>query len=122
FLRAPAIKRSIIASPTVVDPNITAHRPSALLQSLEEPRDAGLPLLIVSGQVHERTDAAHSLARLGVRRDRPRRYRAAERDNEFSPSDVGCHATLPWGSCPCNGRDDITLYRGTNNAFAVRKS
>src|SRR5262249_1645725 len=83
FLRAPAIERSIIASPTVVDPNITTHRPSPVLQSLEEPRDAGLPLLIVGGQVHERTDAAHSLARLGVRRDRPR-CRAAEQHDELA--------------------------------------
>jgi hypothetical protein len=29
--------------------------------------------------------------------------RAANRDNEFSPPDVDCHVTLPWGSFPCNG-------------------
>ena len=39
------------------------------------------------------------------RRSRPR-SRAAKRDYEFSPSNVDCHVTLPWGSC--NGEDDIT--------------
>ena len=27
---------------------------------------------------------------------------AAKRRYEFSSSNVDCHATLPWGSCPCN--------------------
>src|SRR5215471_11407751 len=41
---------------------------------------------------------------LRARRERPRDRRAAERGYEFSPSDVACHVTLAWGSCPRNGR------------------
>jgi hypothetical protein len=46
---------------------------------LEESGDAGLRFLIAGGQVHEHADAAHSLARLRARRERPGRRCAAER-------------------------------------------
>jgi hypothetical protein len=45
---------------------------------------------------------------LRPRRERPR-CRAAKRDKQFSPPDVDCHVTLPWGSC--NGWDHITPSR-----------
>src|SRR5262245_50333164 len=58
---------------------------------------------------------------LRPRRQRPRSGCAAKRGNELSSSDVDCHVTLPWGSCPCN-RDKISRFDdGTNNAFALRK-
>src|SRR5262249_18817234 len=41
-------------------------------------------------------DSRH-LRLLRAHRGRPRSCRAAECEYEFSPSDVGCHATLPWG-------------------------
>src|SRR5262249_5875168 len=43
-----------------------------------------------------------------ARGERPRR-RAAKRGYEFSPSDVDCHATLPWGVMPMQWRDATTL-------------
>jgi putative tryptophan/tyrosine transport system substrate-binding protein len=57
---------------------------------------------------HEHADAAHLFVLLRARRNRPRR-RTAKRDDEFSSLDMDCHATLPWGSCPCN--------RGTISRF-----
>jgi hypothetical protein len=42
------------------------------------------------------------LAVMRARRQRPSGC-AAKRDNEFSPTNVDCHATLRWGSCLCNG-------------------
>jgi len=39
---------------------------------------------------------------LRARRERPCCGSAPKRGYEFSPLDVDCHATLPWGSCPCN--------------------
>ena len=39
---------------------------------------------------------------LRARHERPP-SRAAKRGYEFSPSDLDCHVTLQWGSCPCNG-------------------
>jgi hypothetical protein len=50
----------------------------------------------------EKTDNRHRRL-LRPRHEWPRDCHAAKRQYEFSPSDVGCHATLPWGSCPCNG-------------------
>src|SRR5262249_9601123 len=59
---------------------------------------------------------------LRARRERPRSCCAAECEYEFSPSDVGCHATLRWGSFPCNRGTISRFSERTNNAFAVRKS
>jgi hypothetical protein len=56
------------------------------------------------------------------RRKRPSHYHAAYCDDQLSPSDVGCHATLPWGSCPCNGGTISRFSEGTNNAFALQYS
>jgi hypothetical protein len=58
---------------------------------------------------HEHADAPHSVALLGMRRERPRR-RAAERSDEFSPSKANAHLSLlcqgtQWGRIaqPCGG-------------------
>src|SRR5262249_5929405 len=48
-------------------------------------------------------------------REWPRRRRAAKRDKQFSPPDVDCHVTLPWGSC--NGWDHITPSRAALRDF-----
>jgi hypothetical protein len=68
-----------------------------------------LGLSIVLSIRHQHADPPHALALLRARRDRPSSGCAAKRDNEFSPSNVDRHVTLPWGSCPCNGGDDTTL-------------
>jgi hypothetical protein len=46
---------------------------------------------------------------LCARRERPRHRCAAEREYEFSPSDVDCHVTLPWGVMSMQWKDDTTL-------------
>src|SRR5262249_43335121 len=67
----------------------------------------------------EHADPAHWLLR--ARRERPRR-RAGKRSNEFSPSDVDCHATLPWGSCPCNeGGYHVLIARSAGASPGERK-
>jgi hypothetical protein len=53
-----------------------------------------LRLGIVGGQVHEHADAPHPLRLLCLRRQRPRRRTAEQRD-EIAPSDLDCHVTLP---------------------------
>jgi hypothetical protein len=78
------------------------------LQPLEERRETHLPFRVVRGKIHEHADPPHPLALLRARRERPRYRYAAERGYEFSPSDVNCHVTLPWGSF-MQWRDDITL-------------
>jgi hypothetical protein len=42
-------------------------------------------------------------------------HACANRDSEFSLTNVGCHVTLPRGSCPCNEEDDI---ENTTEPFA----
>src|SRR5262245_32868878 len=51
---------------------------------------------------------------LRARRERPR-CRTAKRDDEFSSSDMDCHATLQRGSC--NGGYDITSSRAALRDF-----
>jgi len=46
----------------------------------------------------------------------PRNRRAAKRGNKFSASDVDCHVTLPCGSCPFNGEDNVTLYHARSDS------
>jgi hypothetical protein len=52
---------------------------------------------------------------LGPRDERASGNSAAKRDNNFSPPDLDCHATLPRGSC--NGRDHITTERAALRDF-----
>jgi hypothetical protein len=54
-----------------------------------------LSFRIVRGQVHEYADAPHALALLRTRGEWPRGGRAAERGQQFPPSDGDCHAPLP---------------------------
>jgi hypothetical protein len=49
-----------------------------LLQPAQECRDAGLPFRIVRTRAHEHANAAHFLALLRVRRERPGGRRAAD--------------------------------------------
>ena len=51
-----------------------------------ERREAGLCFRIIRGQVHEHADAPHPLGLLRVRRERPRRRRAADQRDELAPS------------------------------------
>src|SRR5262249_37044985 len=44
---------------------------------------------------HEHADAPHSLGLLRACRERPRGRRAAERHQQFPPSDGDCHTPLP---------------------------
>jgi len=57
-----------------------------LLQALQKCGDAPLPFRIVRGQVHQHADAAHALALLRPRGERPRDRRAAEQGDELAPS------------------------------------
>jgi hypothetical protein len=66
---------------------------------------------------------SHALRLLRLRRERPRRRRAAQCEHEFSPSDVNCHATPPAGGCVHATEGTISRFsEGMNNAFALRKS
>ena len=95
----------LVLSPAVFDRDVLALDVAGLLEALAE-RPQAIRISVRRLAVEE-TDHRHRRL-LRVRRERPRR-RAAEYEYEFSPSDVGCHVTLPWRSCPCNGGDDITL-------------
>ena len=76
---------SQVVPPAILDPHVAAIGPAQLLQPLQERRVASLPFRIVRGQIHEYTDAPHSLGLLRPRRERPRCRRAAEQRDELAP-------------------------------------
>src|SRR5262249_9156193 len=84
FLRILAIAVNLARSPTEVDSQVAAHRPTELLQPLQERCEASLVVGIVRIPRHEHTDPPHPLALLRARRERPRR-RAAEQRDELAP-------------------------------------
>src|SRR6516164_1930167 len=52
---------------------------------------------------------------------RPRGCRAAKkRDNEFSPPDVDCHVTLPWGHAHAKWEDITVCARAVCGHFSLR--
>jgi hypothetical protein len=55
------------------------------LQPLQECPNAGLPFSIARGEVHEDTNAPHSVRLLRPHRERPRGCRAAEQRDEIAP-------------------------------------
>jgi hypothetical protein len=65
----------------------------------------------------DKADAQYPHSLLGPRNERASGNSAAKRDNNFSPPDLDCHATLPRGSC--NGEDDITPGRVALRDFAT---
>ena len=93
--RAPAQEFAVARTDAVLDPDVAPHDPSQLLQTLMKGCHASLPFRIVRGPRAEHPDAAHALALLRPRRERPRSCCAAQCEYEFSSSDVDCHATLP---------------------------
>src|SRR5262245_57442685 len=103
------VREAVVSAlgPPIVDDNVLALLVSELTKARSQ-RVNSAPELSVREHA-EKADTIGLPVLLRARRERPHGGRAAKRDNEFSPSDVGCHATLPWGSCPCNGADDITL-------------
>src|SRR5262245_8570605 len=79
-----AIKLWVAATPAEIDAHVAADAPAHLLKPLHECRETPLSLRVVCRKVHEHADAAHLLALLRVRRERPDR-RAAEQPDEQAP-------------------------------------
>src|SRR5258708_2801309 len=94
----------IPGKPTDIDAEVAAFGPGQFGKTLAKCSDELLEHRIVGKTAQQRADASHAIGLLRERRERPRSRRAAEqRDDKFSPPDVDCHATLRWGSFPCNG-------------------
>jgi hypothetical protein len=74
----------VTPGPAVIDLEVLPNRPAQLLQPLQECRVALLHLRIVSGLGHQCAHAPHPLRLLRVRRERPWRRAAEERD-ELAP-------------------------------------
>jgi len=67
-----------------------------LLQPLRKGRDATRRCRIVGGLRHERADPAHAIGSLRVRRNRPRRRRAAEQRDELAALRLRAHSMTSW--------------------------
>jgi hypothetical protein len=70
---------SCFRTPTIVDLQVAADDPAQPLHRLREGRDSGGCQRIVGGEVREHSDAAHALALLRPRCERPPRRRPAEK-------------------------------------------
>src|SRR5262249_22130279 len=71
-----------------------------------ERSDASLSFHIGRSRAHEHADAPHPLRLPRERRERPSDHRTAECDQQFPPSDGGCHTPLP---CEVRKGKDTTL-------------
>jgi hypothetical protein len=90
------------------DDKILSFQISKLAHPLR--KSAAGPELIGRNSAEEKADAPEWTRLLRARRERPRSYCAANRDNEFSPPGLDCHATLAWGHVLATAGNDITLY------------
>src|SRR6516165_12832804 len=79
---------------SMLDSDIAVFGPAERLETLAKCNDPSQHFGIVLGVWMQECDAAHALALLRARRERPR-GRAAQCEYQFSPSGVDCHATLP---------------------------
>jgi hypothetical protein len=84
FCRVLVQAVAVVSAPTVIYPQVAADGPTRLLQSLQECRDVGLRLGLVRAREHEYTDASYAIGLLRMRRERPRRCRAAEQRDELA--------------------------------------
>src|SRR5262249_16851449 len=71
-------------APANVDLGVAAHRPACFLQPLHERGETRLPSPVFRTEVHEHTDAAHALALLRARRERPSNRSATEKCDELA--------------------------------------
>ena len=69
----------------IVDAQITTFRPSKLLKSLTESREALFHLGIILGEANQHADAPHALRLLRPRSERPRCYRTTEQGYKIAP-------------------------------------
>src|SRR5262249_43447320 len=78
--RVTPVTASVARAPAIVDLQVAAELPPALLQRALKGRDLGATLGIVGGLVHSHADAPHPLALLRARRKRQSHGRAEKRD------------------------------------------
>src|SRR6516162_3460507 len=96
-------------SPTVFNCEVPALNQTRFTQPLPKRRHTIVVRLCRAGT--EKTDHGHSRL-LRARRERPCGCCAGKRDKQFSPLDVGCHVTLPWGHIHVMAEDVImALFR-----------
>src|SRR5262245_4190409 len=94
FRRVGARSLDASRSPTIVDLKIAAFRPTKLLESFAERSYPELSFGTTFAGRHQHAEAPDAVT-LRARRERPRACRAAERDQQFPPSDDDCHTPLP---------------------------
>src|SRR5262249_21657433 len=81
FGHLPAHLLRVAPGPANVDLRVAADSPTRLLQSLKKGSEPRLPLRIFGREIHEHANSSHPARRLlRLRRERPRRRAAAQRD------------------------------------------
>jgi len=82
----------IAIAPSEIDLQISADRPTQLLQAPNKGRSATVHLGVVGTGIREHADAPHPFALLRARRERPRRRGAAEQRDELAPLHLRSHS------------------------------
>jgi len=75
----------VTRTPPGVNLNISANRPSGLLQALQERCKTGLSLRIVGGCVHQHSDAANATGLLRYCAGEPHSRRRTTEEKEIPP-------------------------------------
>src|SRR5262249_53514193 len=107
----------LAVAPAIVDAEVLPNGPTQLLQALRKSRQTAVSFRIICSEWREHADAAHPLALLRARRERPR-CRAAEQRDEVAPSYVTCHAPLPRRHAQSN---NITSLFRSFSLFVARR-
>src|SRR5262249_14830605 len=80
FDRVLAHRVRLAVAPAIVDAEVLPDGPTQLLQALRKGRQTAMSFRIICSEWREHADAAHPLALLRARRERPRRRAAEKRD------------------------------------------
>ena len=107
----------------IVDAQSTTFRPSKLLKSLTESREALLHLGIILGEANQHADAPHALRLLRPRSERPRCYRPTEQCDEIAPFHCLPEAQdrASYRFKPQCGKGRLMSALGHKRTFAVQK-
>src|SRR5262249_44120956 len=73
------------AVPAILDTDVLARSPSQFFELPQKYSKTDVRFLIRGGRAHQHADAPHGIRLLRLRRERPRRRRAAEQRNELAP-------------------------------------
>src|SRR5215831_10034057 len=101
-------------SKAIVDADVAAC-PTQLRKRLPKCHSAGLCFGMTLGKRNQHANPPHLFELLRTHRERARDRRAAERNKEISPPDLGGHVTLPRGAGPWQRYHSLIVHATTSH-------